>query len=196
MWDLLRSHTAICIDPGGGVGTVPPPPRALLPGSFNPLHHGHRSLAAIAAARLQSPVHFELSITNADKPVLPREEVELRVSQFATIGPVWLTRAATFVEKAALFPGAAFVVGWDTAIRLVDPKYYGGFTQRDEALRAVMRAGCRFVVAGRMDESGAFRIWDGSCATEEFAELFSGLTERDFRVDVSSRAIRAGVARG
>ena len=49
-----------------------------------------------------------------------------RVAQFAEVGPVWLTRAATFAEKAALFPGAAFVLGWDTAVRVIDPKYYGG----------------------------------------------------------------------
>src|SRR5215831_19303711 len=86
-------------------------PQALLPGSFCPLHHGHTTLAAVAAARLGVPVHFELSVTNVDKPELPREEIERRVSQFAEVAPVWITRAATFEAKAALFPGVAFVVG-------------------------------------------------------------------------------------
>lgn len=165
-------------------------PRALLPGSFNPLHRGHVSLAAVAAIRLGTPVHFELSIANADKPELPHEEVERRVSQFANVGPVWVTRAATFAAKAELFPGAAFVLGWDTAVRVIDPKYYGGDTERDAALRAMRERGCRFVVGGRVDSVGRFRVWEGSELAVEFADLFLSLTETDFRADVSSTLLR------
>ena len=75
-------------------------PLALLPGSFHPLHRGHTVLAAVAAARLGVPVHFELSVTNADKPELPRDEVERRLAQFAGFAPVWLTRAATFEAES------------------------------------------------------------------------------------------------
>ena len=104
------------------------------------------------------PVHFELSVENVDKPELPPEEINKRIGQFATVGPVWVTRAATFTEKARLFPGAAFVLGWDTAVRLIDPAYYGGISKRDSALRMMLAAGCRFVVGGRVDEAGAFRV--------------------------------------
>lgn len=33
-------------------------------------------------------------------------------------------QAPLFTDKATLFPGATFVVGYDTAVRLVDEKYY------------------------------------------------------------------------
>ena len=173
-----------------GHSSLQSPPRALLSGSFNPLHHGHIELAAVAARRLGVPVHFELSIANADKPELPHEEVERRVSQFANVGPVWLTRAATFTAKADLFPGVAFVLGWDTAVRVIDSKYYGGIDGRDLALRKLLERQCRFVVAGRVDASGRFRVWDGGDLAEEFAPLFVALTEADFRADVSSTQLR------
>jgi hypothetical protein len=175
---------------GSLVGHSEFPPKALLPGSFNPLHRGHTALAAVAAARLGVPVHFELSVTNADKPELPSEEVERRIGQFAGLAPVWITRAPTFEAKARLFPGAAFVVGWDTAVRVIEPKYYGGLAERDAALRTLLDLGCRLVIGGRLDTTGAFRVWERNSVSDEFAELFVALNEADFRVDVSSRHLR------
>jgi hypothetical protein len=188
MWDALHEVGAVCLEPGGAVRVGPAPP-ALLSGSFNPLHRGHVGLARAAARHLGAEVHFELSVANADKPELPREEVERRAAQFAGVGPVWVTRAPTFVAKAELFPGAAFVLGWDTAVRVIDPKYYGGESGRDAALRAMLERGCRLVVGGRVDASGAFRTWGGELAGE-FAGLFVALAEGDFRVDVSSTQLR------
>jgi hypothetical protein len=186
--DLLESGRPVCIVEGGIRDQ--PKPLALLPGSFNPLHRGHTELAVAAAARLGVPIHFELSITNADKPELPLPEVDRRLAQFTAVGPVWLTRAATFEQKAALFPGAAFVLGYDTAVRVIDPKYYGGEGPRDAALKRLAEVGCRLVVGGRLDESGTFRVWERSAVPEVFAALFLPLAEADFRVDVSSRTLR------
>ena len=189
LWHLFQSHPAVCVETGGAARTGPKP-AAVLPGSFNPLHHGHTALARAAATHLGVDVHFELSVTNADKPELPRDEVDRRVAQFATVGRVWVTRAATFEAKATLFPGAAFVLGWDTAVRVIDPKYYGGEAGRDAALRNLLDRGCRLVVGGRADAAGAFRVWDGGGLVEEFAELFVLLAEIDFRADVSSTELR------
>jgi hypothetical protein len=91
---------------------------------------------------------FELSATNVEKPPLPPEEVLRRVAQFIPAAssstasseppplafdrgaalrpyvchpacPVVVTRAPRFMDKARLFPGASFVLGVDTAARLV-----------------------------------------------------------------------------
>lgn len=196
MRHLLDSHPAVCIDPGGTVRADGPRPGAVLPGSFNPLHHGHTALAAAAATRLGVPVAFELSVANVDKPELSADEVARRVGQFAGLAAVWVTRAATFAAKAALFPGAVFVLGYDTAVRLLDPKYYAGKPEwRDAALRGLHARGVRLVVGGRVDAGGVFRTWEAAEPAAELPGLFISLEEKDFRADVSSTQIRAQAAR-
>lgn len=191
MWHIFRECGIACVDPAGAVRAAGRP-RAVLPGSFNPLHRGHTELAAVASARLGFEVHFELSIQNADKPELPPEEVERRLKQFVGVGSVWVTRAAAFEKKADLFPGAAFVLGWDTAVRIIDPKYYGGEPGRDRALRKLLERGCKLVIGGRVAADEVFHVWETPGALAAFGELFVPLTEADFRVDVSSTELRRG----
>lgn len=49
-----------------------------------------------------------------------------------------LPQAPLYAQKARLFPGSVFVIGYDTAIRLLDPKYYGS---REDMLLQVRRGG-------------------------------------------------------
>ena len=169
-----------------------PCPRFLLPGSFNPLHDGHCGLFDAATRRLGPGGAFELSVTNVDKPPLSDDEVRRRLTAFAGYQPLWLTRAPTFVEKARLFPGAVFVVGADTVVRVVAPRFYGESVERMQlALEEIRAAGCRFLVAGRVDGSGRFIDRDALSLQEEFADLFEAIAEAEFRLDVSSTALRA-----
>lgn len=167
----------------------------LLSGSFNPLHPGHERLAEAAAAALGQPVAFELPVFNADKPALARGEIERRLAQFRWRAPVLLSRAPLFVQKAALFPGCTFVVGQDTAARLVEPRYYGGEAGRDAAMATVRAQGCRFLVAGRL-QGDTFLTLADIAVPPGLADLFLELPERAFRVDLSSSAIRARQAAG
>lgn len=138
-------------------------------------------------------MHYELSVSNVDKPELSAEVVAERLRQFFGVGPVWVTRAAGVLKKSQLFPGAAFVLGFDTAVRLIDPKYYAGVKGRDEALAKLVERGCRVVVGGRVDGAGEFRVWEDRLAGE-FRELFEVIPEREFRVDVSSTQLRVNGA--
>ena len=168
-----------------------PTPAALLPGSFHPLHAGHRTLAAVAGRFLGATVDYELSRTNVDKPELDEAEIDRRRKQFAEGERLWVTRAATFVEKAKLFPGTTFVIGYDTAVRIIDPCYYRNeHTERDRALDALKDVACRVIVGGRIDTTRQFRVWDERFVSAEFRNLFVPLVEADFRVDLSSTELR------
>ena len=196
------------------VGVAPQPNQAVvLPGSFNPLHDGHRSMlrAAMATRPPGSTPVYELAVTNADKGTLPTAEVRRRVAQFAGGGDdsgasdeaessshprLWLTRAPLYSQKAALMPGATFVLGHDTAVRLLNPKYYGGEGEMRAALRTISDAGCTFVVAGRVEQgapagdgAGRFLTLRDVDVPTEFVGMFEDLGE--WRMDVSSTALRA-----
>ena len=164
---------------------------AVLPGSFDPLHRGHVELARAAADILDTEVAFELSVSNVDKPVIGLDELEQRLSQFTGVGEVLVTSAPTFVEKARILPERAFVIGADTAPRVVDRKYYGGSQQEMlAALDELSRAGCRFLVAGRSQGPDVFTSLGDVEIPMEYRHMFESIPESRYRVDISSTELR------
>ncbi len=191
--DILGAQPAVCVRADGRIHVPDALPKILLPGSFNPLHAGHIALARVATQLLGASAAFELTVSNADKPPLEPAEVRRRLAQFAWLAPLWLTRAPTFREKAALFPGVTFVVGADTAARIVEHRFYEhSEAQMHAALTDIRNQGCRFLVAGRVDAEGRFLGRDDLPLPHAARDLFDAIPAERFRFDVSSTQLRGG----
>jgi hypothetical protein len=191
--ELGRFHAGLvpvlCVQPDGRQSSAAELPRALLSGAFNPVHAAHLRLAEVAAGLLGLPVEFEMSVTNVDKPPLSFGQMVNRLARFAGRAPLWLTREPTFVGKAGLFPGVTFVVGADTAARIVQPRYYPE-NKMTEVLAFFHQQGCRFLVAGRSDESGRYLHLEDLGIGPELRDLFEAIPQSAFQLDLSSTQLR------
>lgn len=179
---------------GRWTDAVEPSPCGLLCGAFNPRHAGHTRLRAAAAAWLGGPVYYELTLRNADKPVLDARTAAARCRQFED-APLLVTRWPRFVEKSRLLPGTVFVVGVDTAARIVAERFYAhdpGVPPRAAMLSSldeIRGSGCSFLVAARLIGERIVRLSDLTLPAG-VRDLFQELPEADFRMDVSSTELR------
>jgi len=188
--DPLQATWAL-IEPDGNRVAQPPISGCIYPGSFNPLHYGHEALAAAAERITGLPVTFELAAVNADKAPLARGELERRLEQFRGKRRVLATRAPLFSDKARLFRGCTFVIGYDTAVRFLDKRFYGDSeTARDQSLATLRECGCKLLIASRVD-GAIFRTLRHLAIPQAAADLFIELPESAFRADISATILRA-----
>ncbi len=135
-------------------------------------------------------VEFELSIDNVEKPPLSDREIAKRLAAFGPQQPVWLTRAATFVEKANLFPRVTFLVGADTVLRVADPRFYpNGKSGVEGAIERFCQAECRFLVFGRLVADSFHTLIELPLPAALRARC-QAVPATEFREDISSTQLR------
>lgn len=104
--------------------------KVILSGSFDPCHRKHLEMAKIASQKYGVPVHFEISLTNVDKPPMDYISLEDRISSIQAcydpdfMGDIFVTNTPLFAQKANIFPESTFILGADTMERLFNVKYY------------------------------------------------------------------------
>ncbi len=191
-WQDLLASRIVCVGSHGEQAPTrsgSPQRRAIFAGAFNPLHEGHRRMAQLAAHQLALPVEFEISVLNVDKPPLDFIEMQERAAQFDATETLWFTRAATFIEKAAIFAPATFLVGADTIARIADAKYYASPAACLSAIEQLAAQGCRFLVFGRRLTSG-FASLSQLHLSEPLQQICDEVPEAAFRQDISSTELR------
>ena len=164
--------------------------KLLLPGSFNPIHEGHRELLSTAEQLTGKRGAYEIAVKNADKPTLDFLTIEERLVAMSE-QPVWLTNLPTFQEKALYFPGATFALGVDTIERVGQLRFYDDDPkQRKNAFATLTEQNIRFLVFGRLMQ-GEFKQLSDIQLPSELRELCEAVPETTYRSDLSSTAIRS-----
>ena len=164
--------------------------KLLLPGSFNPIHDGHREMLNVAESLSGLEGAYELAVRNADKPSLDYLTIEERL---AGIGDetLWLTNTPTFEGKALLFPGTTFALGADTLARIGQLRFYQNHVDLlDKALATFAEQDVHFLVFGRLDGK-SFVTLDDLDIPDALRSRCSGVPESVYRNDTSSTALRS-----
>ncbi|HSC71334.1 MAG TPA: hypothetical protein VLH58_08275 [Candidatus Methylomirabilis sp.] len=177
-----------------------------LSASFNPLTVAHvRLIQEASGPAPPDEVLLLLAKANVDKEAggFPLETRLALLSRYVESRPTYSVAASShgrFVDKAeAILPHypkgtrLTFILGFDTLIRLFDPKYYA---DRDAALVALF-AGCECIVANRAPDPP--EAIDGFLARPDVAphaRCIRVIRLPEEIASVSATAVRARLARG
>lgn len=156
---LFQKDSNLSITPGcvklNGEDCTQHSHKIIFPGSFDPCHKNHVEMARIASRMYGVPVHFEISVTNVDKPPMDYISLHDRVASIqefyepGLMGDIFVTNTPLFAEKADIFPCSTFIVGADTMDRIFNDKYYRPQDNIYSLFEHFKAKGINFLVFGR-----------------------------------------------
>ena len=91
-------------------------------------------------------------------------------------------------------PGTTFVVGYDTAVRLFDDRFYedtGDGSPTRAAMTELRDLGSSFIVGGRHDDEGNFKTVRDMVIPSGFEGLLIEIPEHRFSDPISSTQLRS-----
>ena len=175
-------------------------------GSFNPLTVAHIEMIDAAQKKYNlDEILLILASANVDKGVfgLSLADRLLMLKLYAVTREDFSVAACShgkFIEKIEAlrtsYPASthfSFIVGYDTFIRLFDPKYY---TDLNSALEALFSQ-CRFIVANRQDyDADAIKKMMEQPVYRRYAGCIDLIELPDFYAEISSTDIRTQIQAG
>ena len=153
------------------------------------MHEGHRKIQKIAEDKLQTPVTFEISISNVEKTYLSYYEIDKTIKQFKEENNWVMTNAPSFSQKSKIFKNSTFIIGMDTLLRIFDERYYKGAEDMESSLNTFISNNSQFMVFGR-EVDGHFMTLNDIQIPKNLKNRFDLVSEIDFRVDLSSSEIK------
>ena len=169
-------------------------------GAFNPLTVAHTAFME----QVISQFHLDellllLAKANVDKEVfgLPLAARLVMLRRYAADKPGFSVGASShgrYIDKitalSILYPTQTefhFLVGYDTLLRIFEPKYYTDF---DGELRQLF-SGCRFIVANRAEaDVETIAGFKAQPAVRPYAQYISSIVLPEIYADMSSTAVR------
>lgn len=120
----ILERPVFCAD-GRREKDIDPKKTALFPGAFNPLHVGHKAMAAAVERATGRRVVLELSTTTPHKEAVSAAELLYRVAHINAAGhdAIITEGLPLYIDKARRWPGVHFCIGADAALRMLDPKW-------------------------------------------------------------------------